>query len=676
MRGCAVVAWIVLGLSTSVGAQRPDGSIGGPRAPARVVADPNVIAILPFRVTAQRMSDLSDGMAELLPGEFNGDPGPTAVDAATVLSAWERVRGRRAHLSQAEAAKVAREIGAGLMLWGAVVTTPSSDRLRITASIVDTRTAVQTVAPVVVEGTADSLTRMVSRLSAGLLSRDEGAWKLSANEPGSTNPEALRAFIGGRSRFRRGQPGSATELERALDLDSSFVLAAYWRTVMFGVEAAGPPPARVYRIAWDQRARLNGEQRLVLEAILGPNGPLQLSSRAVMHDAIERMMRLTQGSVAPHLLGDNVLHYGALIGHEDWLDKARSAFKRAVALDTTLRGAISHLVDLAITDGNRDELARWMPRLRTSDPAALEWRRYAAAVVAGNPREIRAARERWAQAGPTSFAGANTIIPRREMDSLLARMIALAPNEQARGDRMDFARRQIVANGGRPTRLAELRPPSVNVDDPQYNIEMLVSIPDDTAAQRRLSVQSRWSSLRADASWRAPCELALARLRQADTTGLGELLALTRRAAAREAKVCVDLASAIAASLAPGAGAAELVQADSMMRFKVWSTPTLDMNPHWNYDLALAFARHQQWKSAAAAARRRLFGRPFRLAPMLRDEGRWAMLAGDTTAAIRALRQFLVLRELAEPPYAAERDSIKTVVAQVEALHAARPRGR
>jgi hypothetical protein len=450
---------------------------------------------------------------------------------------------------------------------------------------------------------------------------------------------------------------------------------------MFGVEVVGPPPDRVFRIAWDERARLNAEQRLVLEAILGPSGSLQSNGRAAMQQAVERAVRATSGSVARHLLGENLLHYGALIGHEDWFEKSRSAFTQAFAIDSTGRGPVGHLMDLAIAEGNRNELARWI-RLSPRGEASLDaWRVYASAVVAGNPRDIRAARERFAQTGPSSFAGANTIIPRREMDSLLARMIAVARDEEARGFRIDFAR-QVVGNAGRPLRLAELQPPSPNVDDPRFNVDALISNPNDTVAERRLVglVQRGVPTARPTDRWRPPCELALARLRQADTTDLDALLRRVREApvsdaAAREAAVCVELASAIAASLRPGAGVASLERADSMMRFKVWLTLSGDMNPHWNYDLALAFARHQQWKSAAAAARRRLFGRPHRLSVMLRDEGRWAMLAGDTTTAIRALKQFLVLRELAEPPYVAERDSIKAVVAQAEASRAGRPRG-
>jgi len=44
--------------------------------------------------------------------------------------------------------------------------------------------------------------------------------------------------------------------------------------------------------------------------------------------------------------------------------------------------------------------------------------------------------------------------------------------------------------------------------------------------------------------------------------------------------------------------------------------------------------------------------------PALRDEGRWAALAGDTASAIRAFRHYLLWREDPEPSLIPERDSV------------------
>jgi len=102
-----------------------------------------------------------------------------------------------------------------------------------------------------------------------------------------------------------------------------------------------------------------------------------------------------------------------------------------------------------------------------------------------------------------------------------------------------------------------------------------------------------------------------------------------------------------------------------MMRAKPWGSPLGEMHPHWNYDLALAFARHNAWAAAAGAARRRLFGRPTRFAISLRDEGRWSVLAGDTTNAVRAWTRYLELRTAPEPVFSAEVDEVRRSLAHL-----------
>ena len=73
-------------------------------------------------------------------------------------------------------------------------------------------------------------------------------------------------------------------------------------------------------------------------------------------------------------------------------------------------------------------------------------------------------------------------------------------------------------------------------------------------------------------------------------------------------------------------------------------------------------------RRAAAAVRRHfidLLPLP-RLPLALRDEGRWAALAGDTTAAIAAFRHYLLWRESPEPVLMPERDSVRAELAALE----------
>lgn len=113
-------------------------------------------------------------------------------------------------------------------------------------------------------------------------------------------------------------------------------------------------------------------------------------------------------------------------------------------------------------------------------------------------------------------------------------------------------------------------------------------------------------------------------------------------------------------ALGPTGPLAQLQRLDSVLK-----TVPLNALPHWNYDVALAFARRGEWRSAAAAARRRLFNRAPRLTVFVRDEGRWSALAGDTASAIRAFERYLMLRENPEPVLVPERDSIRAELARL-----------
>ena len=120
------------------------------------------------------------------------------------------------------------------------------------------------------------------------------------------------------------------------------------------------------------------------------------------------------------------------------------------------------------------------------------------------------------------------------------------------------------------------------------------------------------------------------------------------------------------ASRSPSGGAL-LLRADSIMRLL-----SLNYADDWNYDLALAFARRGDYAHAAAAVRRHFIDLlPLaRLPILLREEGRWAALAGDTTAALTAYRHYLMWREDPEPAFVAERDSVRAELAALE--HAGR----
>lgn len=665
-RNLAVLLTVLLSGATvprSLGAsafQCPDGApppCGPPRAPP----DRNVIAILPFRVSGAdpALAYLANGMPELLAGEFDGEGGPAAIEPGTVLRAWARAS-RGVNADRRLALQLAGALGAGQALLGAVV--GSMRRVNITASIVDVPDGRVRVAQVTVAGPPDSLTALLSGLAARLLSRQTGAWRLSANDPGTTSNEALRFFLTGISAYRTGRyQESSASLSRALGLDSSFALAAYWLLMTSGWGQGVPDLPDVQRLAWRNRDRLGHDRRVLLEAFVGRN------------TARERAVALLPGSAeAWLLLGESYFHSGAQWGFDDWRERGRVAMERSLAIDTTLQ-VLDHLAILAFSERDMTTHARWLAVLERRFPQARTTARehYAASLARGLPPERRRRRDAYVarlrkESTPLHVWSLPVAALPFETDTILAQLDSTAASE---ADRREVTRQRLflAANHGRGIRDA--RRAWFGTDTLLAFLHELTFAEHDSGAAERLA--------RATPAWpdslRGPfrCEVILSRLRRGDTTGLAAELQLPRIERPAGTVPCIDLLSALAAGIANVANHVVLLRMDSILRTARNGVPAI-----WNYDLALAFAKHHRWHEAAAAARRHpfmadrggelRFGASARLPLMLRDEGRWSVLAGDTTNAIRAFRHYLALREDPEPVMIFERDSIRAELARLE----------
>ena len=90
--------------------------------------DPNLVAIMPFRAAGAdpSLGYLREGMMDLLAAKLTGEGGPRAADPRTVMAAWRRVvSADDADATEEQAAGLARTIGAGQLLLGSVVGSPS-----------------------------------------------------------------------------------------------------------------------------------------------------------------------------------------------------------------------------------------------------------------------------------------------------------------------------------------------------------------------------------------------------------------------------------------------------------------------------------------------------------------------------------------------------------------------
>jgi len=626
--------------------------------------DANAIAILPFRVTDSSLVYLREGLPYLLAAQFNGDAGPKAVDPDETFRVVNGVKGVRSDLSSADRVRVARILGAGQVVIGAVVGT--ARRITVTASIINMPDGTVRVPTIVFEGSADSLAAAAATLSLRLEGRASGALRISTNGSGTTSDSAVAEYLAGHV-ARRSGGDAVSHFIRALQLDSTFVLAAYWLTVLRRMENAFPNDQWAFHLAWKQRDRLSPDQRVLLEACVGPNGPAVNSDRATIRHAIERASAMQPNSFeAWFLVGDSYLHDGALLGYQDPLARAKRALDRAIALDTT-RGLLQHLGVIAFVQGDRAGAARWaaaIERRWPGEPVALDGR-YASLVLSGPPAALSSVRDdlgrmsRW----PNLHVA---YLPQSERDSLMARIYALAPEDARR----DIAQTDYIwsTNAGRPARAAAAGKTAWPSDTLQADLWALRFGAADSATVERAF---RLLSARTEAVGRTrdgECEVMAARLRRSDTSGVRKVASVLI-SRADGAIACGLVLSSLAESFGPR-GKAAVVSADSVMRALPGEAGI--RFPHFNHDVAVAFARFGDYASAAAAARRRFFARAWRLTVTYRDEGRWALLAGDTASAAIAFRRYLQLMADPEPTLVPERDSIRATLALID-RRSARP---
>jgi DNA-binding SARP family transcriptional activator len=664
------------------------------RAPAPLPINPELVAVLPFRVRGADSSlrHLGEGMVELLALELTGEGGSRAVPPGALLSAWHRVVPTSMEDVTPQAAGVlARRLGAGRFLDGAIVGTPI--HLTITATVVsveDGRPGLHAR----VSGPYDSLQILVDRLAAQLLAGEAGA-----PEPRLavlTSLPVLRDYLEGRTAFRRGRWEEALRhFGDALRADSTFAPAA------LGLRSASRwlnslDVARAERLAWAFRDRLSAFDRAFLVAELGPRYPAPYTAPERIGAWQQVLARYPEAAEAWYRLGDLYFHDGPPMGLEAPLQHARTAFHRALALDSVagLEG-LSHLLELAAQEGDtaalrpllavglaadssaeRVEAYRWIAAFTARDSAAL-------AVFRPRFRELRASTltKIWALSQQAGFDVADAV---RAQATLAARVDpGIDP-----GDVLTSVY-ELALNRGRPQeaqRLAEAISPGWSSADRLAVVVLSALYGDgDTAAAaaglRALGRQveapfaagpklrhSQFEYVCVVQQWRvahgdlAGTPAAIAKLRVPDPSAPGWLIMQNAACSA-----------ALEAALAVSRGRQEtgflLQRLDSMVQaipgWK-WSFPRHRMVAH-------LWETQGEWGRALAAIRRRPHGAVRYLAADLREEARLATLAGDTAGAVHAYRHYLALRLDPEPALRPQVEAVRAVLARLDAKPSGRP---
>jgi len=650
--------------------------------------DPNVVAVMPFRVAGADpgLRYLREGMLDMLAALLTGEGGVRAADTRTLMSAWRRAGGdSTTDVAQNAAISVARQIGAGHALFGAVV--GSEARVSLSATLVRVPDGAEQ-ARATAEGPVDSLSALVDRLASQLLV--QGA-HLGAREASltTTSFEAIRAYLAGRAAYRTGDYAEAArELRIAVDKDSTFTLAAFQLLLTGGWTGwtAIPDPERVRRLAWAGRGRLGPGDSLLIEAYIGARYPERTSEPELLAAREQLVGMIRDNPDAWFFLGDKYYHIGRYLGHEDWAQRSRAALSRAVVLDSSFAGPIRHLIELGAQAGDTSEVRRLLPLYHEgkSEPGRIQ--DGFDLLVAYTLHDSARIRDAWAQLDtsrvlPTAFFSQASGLPPAVLDRVLDLKRRAIGNEDER--REYWLERGIVRmnQGG--------------VHDAQAALDSMAAFDNQFTAALRVVTSLYWDWDSADgaraAAALAPvvaapapnnpevrarmyqmlCYLAQWRAAHGDFPGAVQAAERMRRRdptdlewVKRFGAVCPAIVDAMNAAVARRPDAQRLAErADSLMR--LGPEFPFPFAPFGNIALARTFAALGDPERALAAIRRRTLPAGLGLSTFLREEARLARQVGDRAGAIRAYQEYLALRYRPDPAIQVEVDQMRAELAKL-----------
>jgi DNA-binding SARP family transcriptional activator len=659
----------------------------------------DLIAVAPFRVGGAEpsLAYLREGMADLLSTLLTGEGGPRAADPRLVLNAWRAAMGDTPDLTPPTARRVGATLGVDQILTGEVIGTPA--RIVVSASIVGVQGG-EIRARATVEGPSDSLTTMVDRLVAALLTRHAGEGDHRAAQLTSTSLPALRAYLDGQAAHRRGHYVDALRhFERAIEIDSTFALAgiglyraAGWVGGTEHARSLGP------RIAWAARDRLSRRDRVLFAALFGPRYP-GASAAAERNDALEEALRAAPAeSDLWYEFGDHLMHYGQLIGRRNSVAEAERAFRRALELNPTDASTMQHLVQLTARVGDVPSMHSLGRRYLAIDSvgATADFLRWRMVVATGDQAELRRIRSDFASISTAALRWIGVTSQDEGIAADDARVAVQLRIGRAgtRDERLERLRglHALELNQGRPSAalavLHSLQELEILPRDHRRQIvlDALFSDGDRAAAAEAadrlvaFTTQPMGDSPEArQPQYEDLCVHAQWRLRRGDPTGAPEAINRLRnsspawdseRTVQRNTVCAAILEAELTALQRSPAAVTALARLDSLMLTGPSTGPT-DHGDLGYGNLVVARLREAQGDlpGALAAVRRRIYflgWHPYS-STYLREEGRLAAATGDHPGAMDAYRRFLTLRSDPELHLAPE---VQIVRAELERLRA------
>ena len=345
------------------------------RQESSVTLSANTVAIMPFAVRGGSDVDyLAHGMVDLLTTNFDGAGSLRVVDPRALLS--ESAKRDSASLTTLAGARaLASRFGAALIVLGEAVV--AGDRLRLTAALYDQRRGESALSRGTVEGRSADIFALVDGLTRQLLAGypDQSPDQLTGLAAHTTTSlPALKAYLEGVSHYRASRYEAAlAAFERAAALDSTFALAHYQlsNTALWAAQGGWDSVISASSRAVRFGGRLTRRARFLVEAYE--------AFRTGHLDRAEAQYRYLVANYPDEIegwyqLGDLLYHGNPPRGRS--FAESRQAFEHVLVLEPEHRGAMLHLMRIAMWERKATEvdslIRRLLPRTQPSEVPELE----------------------------------------------------------------------------------------------------------------------------------------------------------------------------------------------------------------------------------------------------------------------------------------------------------------
>jgi DNA-binding SARP family transcriptional activator len=629
------------------------------------VLDPNLMAVLPFRVSDSDTSFayLREGMVDLLSAKLGGVV--RAVDPRVMVAAWQRAGANRLDADTQHVTALARHLHAGLILRGAV--TGAGGTIVLSASLTELRDGSTHLASVEVR--RDSLLRGIDSLVTQLLAVHAGEDLRHVVSLERVTVPMLREYLAGKALQRQGRNAEAIpHYLAAIGPDSDFALAGMGLADA-SLYTFGNQVLTGWRIAMRGRDRLSDRDRAIQDAIIGPAFPAR-PSQSEFRRLAEHATLVAPESIDAWLARADNLDEGAVQDVPDWPRRAIAAYTQALTLDSTSIHANGYLGELYLRVGDTARARTTMERALRLDSTSIggSYSLWEAGVAFGQKDRRARGLEGLGRSGAASvingmiFFGFATGLGFEDQEAPLLRQLEQGDGRSRPGSAVRLLYETATLRG-QPTHAKQFA--DTLSADPQLILSVLLSaIADDGDSAWAAHFRDRFrpANMETRIAKCGPVPM-LAAVYDADVRHDSTLAAHIARVIEERDRSTMDGATLrrcaigglslrvlLAAPHADGELRRRAESLDSLLRLGPMDIGDFLLNMG-NLVLAGAWEQLHEPRRALAAVRRRstIYDPAQGFARMLRDEARLAAATGDVDGAIRAYRIFIALRRDAEP---------------------------